>query len=126
MSKNYSSRAAKIRTKKVQEAIDRRQKEYDQLPAKDKYWKEFVHTREDVVDFYHKYYPEFPEQMCQAMGLWMSDIVAGKIEPPPDFIRAMNKPDPDKLSWDYHAEIDKEKSLGLIGKFEQDTKKAEK
>ena len=92
------------------------------MPSKDKYWKEFVHTQEDVVEFYRKYYPEFPEQLCMAMGLWMNDIVNGKIELPADFVRSANKPD--KCLWDYHADIEREKSLGMIKKMEQDTKTA--
>ena len=49
MSQNYSGRAAKLRTKKAQAQAESRQRDYDKLPAKDKFWKENVHTEEDVV-----------------------------------------------------------------------------
>lgn len=58
------------------------------------------------------------------MGLWMHDIVNGKVELPPDFARRINETSPENLPWDYHDDLEKEKTIGLMNKKEEEIKKA--
>lgn len=61
------------------------------------------------------------------MGLWVDDMVQGKIDVPDNMLRVQRNgatKSHHQQYWDYHEDVEREKSLGLMGKIKMDMKEA--
>ena len=89
--------------------------------SKEQYWKKNVRSEEDVVKFYSIYYPHYPEQLCRAIALRMTELKNGDIHNLPEakqrkLLRKYDNelPPESKEVWDLDAEIAQQKMIGLV------------
>lgn len=110
---SFNKRAAALRLQKNVEQVKLQQeKQMTTLCGKtrDTYWKENVKSRNDVVEFYKTFYPQYPDQLSMAIADHFEQmIVDNKV------MEKYKRTDTEsKKEWDWQAELDTEKDKAKL------------